>query len=191
MLKFLSAKSKSPKNSYSNAIKSEWHSEPCQTPKMELSTNNFFQSPVKDRWWSYFLAIVSRVNDILRTTYRSSRQELFCKNGVLRNSTKIRRKTPVSESHFNKVVGLRPATLLKRRLLHRCFPVNFLKFLRTPFCIEQLWWLLLNQLVCFVFLYDKVTNKIPAKNFTIFQYISKYFSHFQVRRSTCWSLRHI
>ena len=28
---------------------------------------------------------------------------------------------------------LRPATLLKKRLCHRCFPVNFAKFLRTPF----------------------------------------------------------
>ena len=27
----------------------------------------------------------------------------------------------------------RPATLLKTRLWHRCFPVNFAKFLRTPF----------------------------------------------------------
>ena len=31
---------------------------------------------------------------------------------------------------FNKVAGL---TLLKRRLQHRCFPVNFAIFLRTPF----------------------------------------------------------
>ena len=40
------------------------------------------------------------------------------------------------ESLFNKVnnnKGLRPATLLKKRLCHRCFPVNFAKFLRTPF----------------------------------------------------------
>ena len=29
--------------------------------------------------------------------------------------------------------GLRPATLLKKRLWHRCFSVNFAKFLRTPF----------------------------------------------------------
>ena len=29
--------------------------------------------------------------------------------------------------------GLRHATLLKNRLCHRCFPVNFVKFLRTPF----------------------------------------------------------
>ena len=34
---------------------------------------------------------------------------------------------------LNKVAGLRPATLLKKRFWHRCFPVNFTKFLRTPF----------------------------------------------------------
>ena len=34
-------------------------------------------------------------------------------------------------------------TLFKKRLWHRCFPVNFVKFLRTHFFIEQLWWLLL------------------------------------------------
>ena len=56
--------------------------------------------------------------------YRSSRPEMFCKKGVL----KIHRKTPVPQSlFFNKVAGL------------RCFPVNFEKFLRTPFFIEHLW----------------------------------------------------
>ena len=34
---------------------------------------------------------------------------------------------------FNEVAGLRPATLQKNRLQHRCFPVNFVKFLRIPF----------------------------------------------------------
>ena len=37
-----------------------------------------------------------------------------------------------------------PATLLEKRLWHRCFPVNFAKFLRTPFFTEHLWQLLLN-----------------------------------------------
>ena len=50
------------------------------------------------------------------------------------------------ESLFNKVVGLRPATLLKMRLWRRCFPENFAKFLRTRFLTEHLWWLLLNVL---------------------------------------------
>ena len=34
---------------------------------------------------------------------------------------------------FNKVAGLRPVTLLKKKLQHRCFPVNFAKILRVPF----------------------------------------------------------
>ena len=28
--------------------------------------------------------------------------------------------------------------LLKKRLWHKCFPVNFVKFLRTPFVLEYL-----------------------------------------------------
>ena len=35
----------------------------------------------------------------------------------------------------------RPATLLKKRFWHRCFPVNFAKFLRKLFLIEHLRWL--------------------------------------------------
>ena len=39
---------------------------------------------------------------------------------------------------------VRPATLLKKRLWHRRFLVNFVKFLRRPSFIEHLWWLLLT-----------------------------------------------
>ena len=35
------------------------------------------------------------------------------------------------------------SALLKKRLWHRCFPVNFAKFLRATFFTEQLRWLLL------------------------------------------------
>ena len=38
---------------------------------------------------------------------------------------------------FFQVAGLRPATFLKRDW-HRDFPVNFAKFLRTPFVTEHL-----------------------------------------------------
>ena len=38
-----------------------------------------------------------------------------------------------------------PATLLKKRLWHGCFPLNFAKFFRTSFFTEHLWWLPLNQ----------------------------------------------
>ena len=56
--------------------------------------------------------------------YRSSRLEVFCKKGVLRNFTKLTGKHLCQSLIFNKAAGLR----------HRCFPVNFAKFLRTPFC---------------------------------------------------------
>ena len=49
---------------------------------------------------------------------------------------------------FNKIEGLRPATLLKKSLWHTCFPVSFPKFQRTPFYIEHLMWLLLNVWLC-------------------------------------------
>ena len=39
----------------------------------------------------------------------------------------------------------RVSFLISCRLWHRCFPVNFAKFLRTPFFMEHLWWLLLNM----------------------------------------------
>ena len=42
------------------------------------------------------------------------------------------------------LIKLQPATLLKYRLWHRCFPVDFGKFLRTPFLQNTSWWVLLR-----------------------------------------------
>ena len=58
------------------------------------------------------------------------------KKDVLRNFTKFTGK------HLCQ--SLRPATLLKKRLWQRYFPVNFAKFLRTPFLQNTSGWLLLN-----------------------------------------------
>ena len=69
--------------------------------------------------------------------------EVFCWKGFLRIFTKFTRKHLCQSLFFNKVAGLSPATLLKQRLRHKCFPVNFMKFLRTPF-IEHFRWLLLT-----------------------------------------------
>ena len=65
------------------------------------------------------------------------------KKGVLRNFIKITGKHLYQSLFFNNVAGLRPATLLKKRLWHLYFPVNFVKFLRTLFLTEHLRWLLL------------------------------------------------
>ena len=64
---------------------------------------------------------------------RSSHQGCSMKNVLLRNFTKFTGKRLCQSLFFNKVAGLRPATLLKKRLWHSCFPVNFGKFLSTPF----------------------------------------------------------
>ena len=51
--------------------------------------------------------------------------------------------TCATDSFFDKVAGLKPATLSKNSLWHRCFPRNFVKFLGTPFFTEHLSWLFL------------------------------------------------
>ena len=88
----------------------------------------------------------SSVNDIFLSIFfffRSSHPEMFCKKGVLRNFVKFTGKHLCQGLFFDKVTGLAPATLLKKTIWHRCFPVKFTKFLTTPFFTEHLWWLLL------------------------------------------------
>ena len=70
--------------------------------------------------------------------FRSSRPEVFRKEGVFK--IKILKENTC----WSLFYGLRPATLLKKRLQQRCFLVNSTKFLRTPFFIKHLRWLLLN-----------------------------------------------
>ena len=71
--------------------------------------------------------------------------EFFCKKDVLRNFTKFTGKHLCQYLFFNKVAGLRPSTLLKQRLWHRCFPVDFVKLLRITFFTKHLRWLLLEE----------------------------------------------
>ena len=89
--------------------------------------------------------------------------EVFCKKGALRNFAKFTGKHLCQSLFFNKVAGLRPATLLKRRLWHSRFPVNFAKFLTPPFLTEHLRQLLLllhflSSLLglCYLFIQEKV-----------------------------------
>ena len=65
----------------------------------------------------------------LHAFVRSSRPDVLCKKGVLRNFGKFIEKHMCQKLFFNKVAGLRPATLLKKSLCHRCFSMNFAKFL--------------------------------------------------------------
>ena len=71
-------------------------------------------------------------DDVSLVNVRSSSPEVFCKKVILKIFAKFIEKHLCQSFLFNTVVGLRPATLLKKRLWHRCFPVNFGKYLRTP-----------------------------------------------------------
>ena len=76
------------------------------------------------RWWS--VTINYKWTDAVA-------QRCSVKKVLLQISKNSQENTCARVSSFNKVAGLMPATLLKKRLWHRCFPVNFSKFLRTPF----------------------------------------------------------
>ena len=62
----------------------------------------------------------------------SSRPEVFCKTGVLRNFAKFTIKHLPQSLFSNKVAGW-DCNFIKKKLRHRCFPVNFAKFLRKLF----------------------------------------------------------
>ena len=64
---------------------------------------------------------------------KSSHQRCVHKKSVLKNFGKFTGKHLCQSLFFNKVAGLGPPTSLKKKLGHRFFPVNFMKFLRTPF----------------------------------------------------------
>ena len=82
---------------------------------------------------------------VLQLATRSNRSQMFFKIGVLKSFSKFIGKSLYQSLSFDKLVGLRPATLLKKRLWDRCFPVNFAKMFRAPFVSEHLRWLLLRN----------------------------------------------
>ena len=79
-------------------------------------------------------------------------------------------------------LGLTPAALLKKRIRHRCFPLNFVKFLRTPFLTEHLWWLLLLiHVISQVWSPTTIVWSFPNKKWVI-------LSHFSLVEKGIWRL---
>ena len=91
-----------------------------------------------DVYWScmsglFFLHLINREKN---TITRSSRSKMFFKIGVLKNYVIFTGK--------HLCWSLKVCNFTKQRLQHWCFPVNIAKFLRKPFFIELLRWLLLH-----------------------------------------------
>ena len=86
--------------------------------------------------------------DLIRSHRRYSTRK-----GVLSNFAKFTGKDLCQGLFFNKVTVLRRATLLRKKLWRRCFPVNFAKFLSSLFLQSTPGWLLLEFQLFSVFLW--------------------------------------
>ena len=125
--------------------------------------------------------------------FRSSHQRWSVKKGALKNFSKFAEKHLYWSPFFNKVAGLTPATLLKKTLWHKCFPVKFGKFLGTIFFQNTserlLHWFLLNELTkscllkCIVSIATKMVSFLgPArltKCVSVIYLIYFYLTHFR------------
>ena len=110
------------------------------TKRHKNATSVFYSTSI----WLTFYWIATDYLSELWSLFRSSNQSCSVRKGVPRNLEKFTGKHLCQSLFFNKFKELKPAILLKKRLWHRCFPVSFDKFLRTPFFLEHLWWLLLS-----------------------------------------------
>ena len=76
--------------------------------------------------------------DIEIIDFRSSHWKCSVEKGVLKNVTKFTGKYLCQNLFFNKVTDLRAATFLKKRIWHRCFLVNFVKFFACNFIKKEI-----------------------------------------------------
>ena len=77
--------------------------------------------------------------------FKKQPPEVLCKESCSLELRKFHRKTPVLESLFNRITGLKGCKFIKKRLQHRCFPVKFKTFLRAPILKNICKRLLLNS----------------------------------------------
>ena len=105
------------------------------------------------------------------------------RKSFLRNLAKFIGKLLRQSLFCNKVVGLRSATLLKKRLWHKCFLVNFAKFLRTTFLQNTSGRLLLSYVHSIQIVYPlgwwiwKRVGKFKSMTYPGYYFYSLYLLH--------------
>ena len=119
--------------------------------KIQSHSLKFYFRTGQSSWYNF--PFVSSVSSKLKQIYikkivnkkRKNRkknypQRYYCKQNRLKA---LNLCSSISTWFCSLEPGLWLVTLLKKRRRHRCFPVNFAKFLRTPFFLEHLRWLFL------------------------------------------------
>ena len=110
------------------------------------------KASIKASVGSTFLALAAIcLNTSFPFTFRSSHRRCSVRKSVLRN--------------FSKCTGKH----LCRSLLHRCFSVNFAKFLRTPFSQNTSGRLLLYFVNFYFFQYSKTIFKLCSTRLILIQ----------------------
>ena len=79
-----------------------------------------------------FWKVCNYISDLTLLIFRSSRPEMFCEKGVLKNLAKFTGKHLRWSFFFNKEKK-DTKKRIKKETLKRCFSVNFAKFSVTPF----------------------------------------------------------
>ena len=105
---------------------------------------------------------------------RSSRPEVLCEKNAVNVLAKFREKCLYRR--LSNIMGSKPASLFKKRLLHTCFLVNFLKLFGAVFFIEHLW--------TATFVLGKT-----LKNFTINYDWAKYLTTLTITEHYKWFYR--
>ena len=94
------------------------------------------------RWKTTFFTILGYTIDLYRSSCllfsqkvlsEAATRDVLLKKVFLKISQNSQKNTCTRVSFLIKVASLRPATSLKKWLWHRCFSVNFAKFLSTFF----------------------------------------------------------
>ena len=120
---------------------------------------NYFPVFQRKNYFNYFpvlrlCCVTAAQNSITlfpeATVRRCSSKWMFLK--FLQNS----QENTCEGSFFNKVTDLKVCNFIKKRLQHRCFPVNILEFSRSTFFIEYLWSLVAASVSCSLFLTQKL-----------------------------------
>ena len=102
--------------------------------------------------------------------YRNSQRRCSVKKGVVRNLIKFTGK------HLCQSLFFITATSLKKRPWHRCFSVNFVKFLRTPVLRNTSGRLLLH-VTCFAKFSLLLLKSCNIKVIITFRFIIKKLAH--------------